>query len=143
MVTKGIDKKEFTRAMEELDRKAGVVKDKRWKKWLMLGVTVAMVGTGIAVLGVGRLGRLPAGEAGGAGIGKMFQAFTGKPLSDIPAEKFTMTREEKDRIRIELRAQGILDRLNHCPVCGKWVCAGCFDGDEGMCVEDSQASGWW
>jgi len=141
-----IEKKRMTIRLEyqcaNCDNHVGTIKDKRWKKWLMLGVAGTMVGAGIAVVGVGGLGAIPGRDAGAKGLKSLVREFTGKPLSDIPAEKFLLTREEKDKIRTELREQGIMDRLYFCPKCKKWVCSECFDEKEGMCLGDVQARDW-
>ena len=142
----GIEKKRMTIILEyecsSCGTHIGTVQDKRWKKWLMLGVAGAMVGVGIATFGVANIGKIPGGDAGIKSIKKIFQEFTGKPMDEIPAEKFLLTNEERDKMLSELRDREIMTKLNFCPSCKTWVCGECFDGDEGMCVRDAQTKGW-
>ena len=118
----------------------GTVKDKKWKKWLMLGVTGAMLGLGGATFGVSRVSKMVMGDGGIKGAKRLFEEFTGKPLDEIPAEKFLLTNEEKDKMLMELRNAGIMQKINYCPACNNWVCPDCFDSDEMMCCQDSQST---
>jgi len=120
----------------------GTLKDRKWKKWLMLGVAGAMVGIGIATFGAARVTKMPGSETGARGLKRIFYEFTGKNLSDIPAERFMLTNEERDKLIMELREQEIITKLNYCPVCNKWVCGDCFDREEMMCTRDAELKGW-
>lgn len=120
----------------------GVIKDKRWKRWLMLGVAGALLGVGAATFGMSQVGKVAVGDGGFKGMKRIFQEFSGKPLDEIPAEKFLLTTEEKDKILDELRSHGIMEKFHFCPSCNKWVCVDCFDAQELMCISDVQKNAW-
>jgi len=101
-----------------------------------------MVGIGIATFGAARVTKMPGSETGARGLKRIFYEFTGKNLSDIPAERFMLTNEERDKLIMELREQEIITKLNYCPVCNKWVCGDCFDREEMMCTRDAELKGW-
>ncbi len=120
----------------------GKIIDRKWKKWLMLGVTGGLVGLGIATVSVTSITKAPGSDIGLKAMGRLFQDFTGKTLDQIPSEKFLLTDNERNNLVMELRNAGIIDKLNYCPVCARWVCSDCFEYQERMCILDSQKKGW-
>ena len=63
-------------------------------------------------------------------------------MDEIPAEKFLLTNEERDKMLSELRDREVITKLNFCPSCKTWVCSECFDSDDGLCVRDAQTKDW-
>jgi len=104
----------------------GMVKDRRWTRWVHLAVGAAMTGLGVATFSA---------EMSGKGIKKLYHDLKGKPLDDIPKENLFLTTEEKDEMVYRLREEGILAKLNYCPACHNWVCADCFNSEAMMCID--------
>jgi len=106
----------------------GLVKDRKWTKWLHFAIGGAMAGVGIATLNT---------EMGVKGIKKLYSDFTQSPLERIPKEGFLLTTEERDRMLSQLRDSKVFDHLHYCPACDNWVCDKCFDFDALACKKCS------
>ena len=104
----------------------GTIRDRLWTRWLHYGLGSAMIGLGFAALRP---------EVGIKGLKKLYSDLAGKPMDDLPHDRLFLTQEERDKMVTRLRQEGILDELNYCPECDKWVCGECFDSDEEICNE--------
>ena len=102
----------------------GLIKDKKWVKWLNFAVGGLMAGAGVATMN---------SEIGIKGVKKLYADFTETPLNKIPKNGFVITSEEKDRMIGRLRDNNIFAKLHYCPGCDKWVCGKCFDNDAMLC----------
>lgn len=109
------------------DAEIGSIRDRRWERWVHMALGGALMGAGVLSLRP---------EMGMKGVKKLYEGIAGKPLSDLPRERMFLTDDEREGMVRKLRKKGILDGLNHCPECGKWVCEECFDADEGVCNEE-------
>jgi len=104
----------------------GTIEDKRWKRWLRMGIAGAMIGVGVASASA---------EIGIDGLKELYRNFSGSSWEDIPKEELFLTAEEKDEMVTKLRESGILTKMHYCAECGKWVCGKCYDLDSKMCKE--------
>lgn len=124
----GMEKKRLSILMKygcyQCGAETGIVKDKKWMKWLHFAIGGAMAGVGVATMN---------SEIGIKGIKKLYADFTETPLVKIPKEGFMLTGEERDRMLSQLRDYKIFDNLHYCPACDLWVCDKCFDLDALEC----------
>ena len=104
----------------------GTIRDRLWTRWLHYGLGSAMIGIGFGALRP---------EVGIKGLKKLYSDLAGKPMDDLPRDRLFLTQEERDNMVTRLRQEGILDELNYCPECDKWVCGECFDSNEEICNE--------
>jgi len=104
----------------------GIIKDRRWMRWIHFALGAAMVGVGVATFSA---------EIGTKGLKKIYNDLAGKPLDDLPKESMFLTTDEKNDMLVKLREEGILAKMHYCPACRDWVCSDCFDFDQMFCVD--------